>query len=115
MTPSIQIYSRFKNKGGAAIAARRLYTDLSRKYDQVSFIYWDEQSFFNRMLGKAIFFLDSGILKVLDRNQIRSLGILSLLPFTLTYKTRKADVVNLHWFHGGLISIRQIKRTNLWF
>ena len=112
MKPTIQIYSRFKNKGGAAIAARRLYTDLSRKYDQVSFIFWDEQSFFNRVLGKAIFFLDSGILKVLDRNQIRSLGILSLLPFTLTYKTRKADVVNLHWFHGGLISIRQIKRIN---
>lgn len=112
MTPSIQIYSRFKNKGGAAIAAWRLYTDLSRKYDQVFFIYWDEQSFFNRMLGKAIFFLDSGILKVLDKNQIRSLGILSLFPFTLTYKTRKVDVVNLHWFHGGLISLRQIKRIN---
>ena len=111
MKKSVIFFSRFKNKGGAAIATERLINVFNKNNNNVEYIYFQPKNYFFKIWGKIIFFLDSGILKLINKDQIRSLNFFRIFPFK-NFSTYKNVIINLHWFHGGLISINQINQFN---
>ena len=111
MKKSIIFFSRFKNKGGAAIATERLINVFNKNNNNVEYIFFQPKNYFLKLWGKIIFFLDSGILKLINKDQIRSLNFFRIFPFK-NFSKYKNVIINLHWFHGGLISINQINQFN---
>jgi glycosyltransferase involved in cell wall biosynthesis len=107
----IFIISRFKKTGGAAIASNRLYNILSKnKLFDLKYIFYDDNKSFYFFLKKKIFFvLEYGLFKLLDKNVLRSINILNLINIKKIIND-SSSVINIHWFHSGLLSLNQIAK-----
>lgn len=111
MKNKIYIISRFKKTGGAAIAANRLYNTLSQnKLIHLRYIFYDDNKNLYSFLKKKIFFiLEYGLFRLLDKNVLRSINLFSLINIKNSIGD-PSSIVNLHWFHSGLISLNRIKK-----
>ena len=111
MNKKIYIISRFKKSGGAAIASNRLYNVLFKnKLIDLNYIYYNDNKnlffFFNK---KIYFILEYGLFRLLDKNVLRSLNLLSLINIKKIIKD-SSSIINIHWFHSGLLSLNQIAK-----
>lgn len=111
MKKKIYIISRFKKTGGAAIASNRLYNLLSKnKLIDLKYIFYDDNKNLYYFLKKKIFFvLEYVFFRLLDRNVLRSINFLSLLNLKKNIKD-SSSIINIHWFHSGLLSLNQIAK-----
>ena len=111
MKKNIFIISRFKKTGGAAIASNRLYNLFSSsKLINSEYIFFDDNKNLIFFLKKKIYFIfEYGIFKLLDKNVLRSINFLSLINLKNIIKEENS-IINLHWFHSGLLSINQVAK-----
>tara|TARA_B110000211_G_scaffold231975_1_gene294674 strand:- start:2379 stop:3539 length:1161 start_codon:yes stop_codon:yes gene_type:complete len=107
----IHIISRFKKSGGAAIASNRLYNVLNKNklFDVKYFFYNDNKNFYSFLKKKIYFVLEYGLFRLLDKNVLRSINLLNLLHIKKTIKD-SSSIINIHWFHSGLLSLNQIAK-----
>lgn len=111
MNKKIYIISRFKKSGGAAIASNRLYNVLFKnKLIDLNYIYYnDNKNLFFFFKKKIYFILEYGLFRLLDKNVLRSLNLLSLINIKKIIKD-SSSIINIHWFHSGLLSLNQIAK-----
>jgi len=108
---NIFIISSFKKTGGAAIASNRLYNLFSgSKLINSEYIFFDDNKNLIFFFKKKIYFIiEYGIFKLLDKNVLRSINFLSLINLKNIIKEENS-IINLHWFHSGLLSINQVAK-----
>ena len=111
MKKKIFIISRFKNSGGAAIAAERLFRSLSSNnlFKLKHIFYKDNKNFYLFIKKKLLFYLEYGFLMFLDKNVLRSINFFNLISLN-KYLIEPSSIINLHWFHSGLLSIEEISK-----
>lgn len=116
--------STFYNKGGAAIAAKRLHKGLLKiGVDSYFYSYYKpnirsilkndfSQLMPNKLKSAKIIFENQ--LKLFLYNKYQKYGQYStnyLLSYSLTKKMLdKFDIINLHWINSGFINIKELKK-----
>ncbi len=119
----IIILSRYYKKGGAAIAAKRLYDALEKKntflYSFVTPQIIETSNSFNlfskkylyRFYEKIIFKLDTLFFILIAINKpLRSFNFFGLINAKYFNKEKELGIINVHWINGGCISLKNISK-----
>lgn len=117
----IIILSRYHSKGGAAIAAKRLFDSFNLKNSfECLFVtpqiiesknkkYLFSSNFLFKFIEKIIFKLDTFIFILFNIDSpLRSLNFFGLINANFFNKNKNLDIVNIHWVNGGCISLSNI-------
>lgn len=117
------ILSRYYNKGGAAIAAKRLFDAFNSKntfqtlYITPQIIEFNKKKYFFstslvfKYLEKIIFKLDTLIFILLNINKpLRSFNYFGLINSKYFNQKKDWDIINIHWINGGGISLSNISK-----
>ena len=106
----VLIVSRFEDSGGAAIASKRLFIACKKLGIKSKYLYFENNSFYKKICAKVFYELEYRLLNQLDSNNLRTLGLFSLLPIKKI--NQAGHITHLHWIHFNLLSLKSIKKIN---